>query len=338
MSIHNLKEIRQSAAASLAANRGRPQTVALIYAGASCLLALAITAVSWILNGRIAETGGLSNMGLRSILSTVQFVLPLVQLVVMMALGLGYDAVTLDIARSRSAQPETLLVGFQKIFPLLRSVLLQGLIYFAVTMISMYASSWIFTALPLSDGFYEVVGPYLNSMTVMDTGLVLDDVTLAAAASTMVPMVWIFVLVFCLLALPVFYQYRMVGYCLADSNHPGALAALRESRNMMRKNRLKLLRLDLGFWWYYLLQVLVTAVCYGDLLLPLVGVELPWSDTVSYFLFYVLSLGLQLAVYVFFMNRVQVTYATVYESIRPRPQTGGAVLGNIFDLARDYQE
>lgn len=338
MSIRNLKEIRQAAAASLASNRGRPQTVALIYAGISCLLALSITVVSWLLDGRIAETGGLSNMGLRSILSTVQFVLPFVQLVVMMAVGLGYNAVTLDIARNRSAQPETLLVGFRKFFPLLRSVLLQSLIYFSVMVVCMYVSSWIFAALPLSKDFYEVMAPYLESMTVMDSGLVMDDATLAAAASTMMPMVWIIILVYCVLALPIIYQYRMVNYCLADSDRPGAFAALRDSRIMMRGNRLNLFRLDLGFWWYYLLQVLVTVVCYGDLLLPLVGVELPWSSTVSYFLFYVLSQGLQLVIFWFFMNRVQVTYATVYETLRPKPQTGGAVLGNIFDLARDYKE
>ena len=205
-------------------------------------------------------------------------------------------------------------------------------------MICLYISSWIFTMLPMSAGFYEVVTPYLESMSMLDSGLTLSDADLSAAVSAMVPMMWIYLLTLCVFAVPVIYQYRMVGYCLVDSQRPGAFAALRESRNMMRGNRLKLLRLDLGFWWYYLLQVLITVICYGDMLLPLVGVELPWSDTISYFLFYLVSLGMQLAVTVFFMNRVQVTYATVYESIRPRPQSGGAVLGNIFDLARDYKE
>ena len=42
----------------------------------------------------------------------------------------------------------------------------------------------------------------------------------------------------------------------------------------------------------------------------------------------------------FFLNRVETTYATAYDALRPRPQEsqGGAVLGNIFDLARDYRE
>jgi hypothetical protein len=88
----------------------------------------------------------------------------------------------------------------------------------------------------------------------------------------------------------------------------------------MRRNRFALFRLDLNFWWYYLLQVLVLAVCYGDMLLPLVGITLPWSDTVSYFVFLSLSLALQFAVYYFFLNPVAVTYATAYEALLPKQQ------------------
>ena len=77
---------------------------------------------------------------------------------------------------------------------------------------------------------------------------------------------------------------------------------------------------------------MVTVVCYGDILLPMVGITLPWSGTVSYFVFYVLSLILQFVVYYFFMNRVNVTYAMAYESIRPKPQETKVALGNIFDM------
>lgn len=338
MNIRNIKQIHRSARQSLASNRGSTASVALIYAGVTCLLALAATAVSWYLNRQIAGTGGLSNMGLRSILSTINYILPFVQVIVAMSLSLGLCAVALDVVRHRAARAATLLEGFYRFFPLLRATLLQGAVFAGLSVVCMYLSSWIFMMLPASQAFYEVMTPYLESMTVLNSELVLDEATLMAAASTMTPMVIIFAVVYCLAALPVSYQYRMVSYCLLDSDRPGAFASLRASRTMMRRNRFSLFRLDLSFWWYYLLEALAVLVCYGDMLLPLVGVSLPWSGTASYFLFYIASLALQFAVYFLFLNRVQATYATAYEAIRPKPQQGGVALGNIFDMARDHRE
>lgn len=338
MNLRNLKEIRQTARQSLAANKGNPTTAAAIYAGVSCALALIATLVSYYLNHQISETGGLSNIGLRSILSTINFVLPLVQGVVMMSLGLGYCALALDVARKRPAKAETLREGFYKFFPLLRTVLLQGFLYTGVAIACVYVSSWIFMMLPASEAFYQIMEPYLTSTSMLSTGLVIDDATLMAAAATMKPMIPIFLVVACVVILPMCYRYRMVSYCLLDSGRPGAFAALRESRMMMRRNRFAMFRLDLSFWWFYLLEALAMVVCYGDLLLPMAGVTLPWSDTISYFLFYCLSLAMQFVVYYLFLNHVQVTYATAYETLRPKPQSGGVPLGNIFDLARDYRK
>lgn len=322
MTIHNRRQLRRQAAQSLAAAGEQARLVPLIYGGITCALALLSTVISFLLNDRIAETGGLSNMGLRSILSTVQFLLPIVQMVVLMSLELGYHRFALNTIRGRRANSRDLLEGFRRFGPLLRSVLLQSLIYGAIAIAAMYISSFIFMALPVSRPFYALMQPILDSVTVMDAGSVpaLDEATLTAAMNAMMPMVWIFAGVFFLASLPVIYSFRMTSYYLADDARPGALAALRRSRWMMRRNRIALFKLDCGFWWYYGLQVLVSLICYGDLLLPMVGITLPWSDTVSYYVFYVLSLVVQLAVIYFFMNRVQVTYAAAYEALTPRPQ------------------
>ena len=70
-----------------------------------------------------------------------------------------------------------------------------------------------------------------------------------------------------------------------------------------------------------------------DLYLPLVGIELPMNPDVAYFFFFILYLALQLAAYYFLRNRLEVTYALVYDSLKPEePQTNGVVLGNIFQM------
>ena len=339
MDIRNQRAVHNSAAESLANAAGQPKQTVLVYAGIICLMALLSAVISLILDNQIAETGGLSSMGLRSALSTVQSVLPILQLVVTTCLGLGYHVAVLNISRGRASAPQTLLEGFRRFGPLLRASLLQFAIYFAIAMVAMYLSIYIFLLLPVSDSFYEIMAPILNSTSILETGIAMDDATLVSATSALAPMMVIFLALFCLIFIPIYYQYRMVMFCVADEPRTGAMKALRDSRAMMRRNRFALFKLDLSFWWYYLLQALITVVCYGDVLLPMVGVTLPWSGTVSYFVFYVLALALQIVVYYFFMNRVNVTYATAYNALRPKPQEPAKVtLGNIFDLAKDYHE
>lgn len=332
MDIRNRKELHAAAVASLAAAPGQPRQAAALYAAIGSVLALLSAVISFILNNQIAQTGGLSNMGLRSMLSTAQSVLPVVQMVVMLCLGLGYHMVALNVARNRHSGPDTLPEGFRRFGPLVRTTILQYLIYFGIGFAAMYASVYIFLMLPVSRDFYEIMMPIVGDMSALDTALTLDDATLIAATNELAPMLWSFLAVFLIAFLPIYYQHRMVMFCLVDEPGAGAFRTLRSSSRMMRRNCIALLKLDLSFWWYYLLQTVVTVVCYGDILLPMVGITLPWSGTVSYFVFYVLSLILQFVVYYFFMNRVNVTYAMAYESIRPKPQETKVALGNIFDM------
>ena len=68
-------------------------------------------------------------------------------------------------------------------------------------------------------------------------------------------------------------------------------------------------------------------------LLPLAGVNLPWSSSVSYYLFFALYLAVQFAVYYFLRNPAEAAYAIAYDAIRPKASgDSGAVLGNIFNM------
>ena len=269
MEIRDRRSLHQTARAQLAAASGTPKQVALIYAVVSSLLALAATLVSLLLSDRIADTGGLSNLGLRSILSTIQYILPIVQVLVLMGMDLGYQKAMLNITRSSPARNRDLAQGFYLFWPLLRTILMQSVIYFGIIFLSIYASSFIFSILPISRSFYAVMEPYLTGAQVMDEAAAMQ------AIPTMIPMLVICILVCCALLLPKIYQFRMSSYCLLDSSRPGAIAALGQSRMMMQGNRMTLFRLDLDFWWFYGLEMLVTLVCYGDILLPMLGVTFP---------------------------------------------------------------
>ncbi|MBP3674360.1 MAG: DUF975 family protein [Oscillospiraceae bacterium] len=333
MDIRNRRAIQNTAAQNLAAAPGDPKNTALVYAGGTALLALAVSIISYLLGLQIDSTGGLGNMGLRSMLSTIQYVLPLAQSVVILCIGFGYDNAVLRMSRRQESSPRTLLDGFRYFGPLFRLTLLQAVIYFAIAFVVMYISAQIFVMTPLADDFWEIMLPLVSSSTVLDSEIMLDDATLVAATEAMLPMIPIFLVLFLAAAAPIYYQYRMANFALLDDPQRGAIAAMRESRTMMKRNRLNLFKLDLSFWWFYLLEALIAVLAYGDTLLPMLGISFPWSDTFSYYLFYVVSLALQVGLYYLFLNRVNVTYATAYEALRPKPQQQNkVVLGNIFEM------
>ena len=145
-------------------------------------------------------------------------------------------------------------------------------------------------------------------------------------------MLAIFLAVMLVFGVPMLYRLRLADYVLYDHPETGALYALRQSRLMMRGNRWAMFQLDLSFWWYFLLAALSAAVNYGGLLLSLIGVSLPISDNGAAILFFLLSTVLDFVVIYRFRSKLEVTYALVYNSLKPPETTGGAVLGNIFQM------
>ena len=291
------------------------QQLLLIYLAIITGLSVAASLLTLVLSNRIADTGGLSGMGLRSVLSTVQSVLPLIQTVVMTGLQLGYCHAVLNARRGRYFSRDTLFGGFRRFIPLVCTYMLQGLLYAGLALVAMYLSTYIFRMLPVSSDFQALMAPLMGSVSALNDTIVLDEATILAASRAVLPVLGIFALVYIPLLLPTYYRYRMTMFRLIDHRRPRPLMAMRESRIMLFRNRFALLKLDLKLWWYYVLQLAILLVCYGDQILALWGVTLPWSADVSYLLFLGLSLALQFAVFWFAMNRVTLIYAAAYEEL-----------------------
>ena len=330
MNIRNIRALKQTAGERLDTAQQK-QKILLIYAGITLGVSFLVTVIGYVLDLQISQQGGLSNMGTRTLLSTINTVLPMVSNFALLCLELGYLAAMIRISRGLYTSPQTLRAGMSRFWTMIRANLLIVANYFLAGFGSLYLASLVFTLTPLSQSTVEILEPL--SASVLDGTLVLDDATAMALAETMVPMFGIFAVIFALLVIPMSYQYRMVNYILMDKPHYGAMLAIRESKLLMRRNRFALFKLDLSFWWYYLLLGLSTVLCYGDSLLSVCGISLPFSADVGYFLFFGLYLAALFAIYYFFLNRVSVTYALAYEALRPKEEnTGGVVLGNIFQM------
>ena len=330
MTIPSFKILKKNAAERVAAAE-QSKNIVLIYTGTVTALALLVTVINYVLNLQIAQLGGLSNMGLRSVLSTVQSVLPVVQSLVIMALDLGYIAAMLRIARQQYASPQTLKLGFDRFFVLLRYTLIQGIIYGLAALAAFWISMQIFLVTPLSNTMMSMLSEDMLDPNVL-MGYLQDPVFSANITTSMVPLLLIFSGVYLLLFLPICYSMRMAKYVIIDKPGMGAMYALRESRKMMKGSCIRLFKLDVSLWWWYAITLGSTVLCYGDALLPMAGISLPFPETVSYFLFYGLFLAAQFATWFFLRNRVEVVYAQAYNALKPRETDTGVVLGNIFQM------
>ena len=329
MDIRNTRQLKEFSAGRLA-NAREGQKIILYFSLITIAVSAVATVVSYILSQQIAKTGGLGSMGVRSALTTAQMLLPIVQAVFLMCLELGYLSTMLRIARGQYASPNGMRLGFDRFWVLLRCTL-KGLIFGGVAMASLYVAMMIYMMTPLSNSAVDILMPLVKNAGT--SGILLDDATYAQLMDATMPAMGIFGVLFLVLAAPVFYRYRMADYLIIDRPATGALAALRDSRVMTKGNRWNLFRLDLSMWWYYAAMLVSIAVNYGDQLLPDLGITLPFSDTVAYFLFFGVYLAVTFVIFYFLRNRVEVTYALAYDSLRPRePENNGAVLGNIFQM------
>jgi len=124
---------------------------------------------------------------------------------------------------------------------------------------------------------------------------------------------------FLILAAPFFYRFRFSEQFLMERPLKGAFGAMRASSQLTAGKRMGLVKLDLCFWWFYLLSGVSALFAYGDLILPRLGVALPFSETVNYFLCLALYAAAQLGLHWWRKNEVSVTYAQVYADLQTPP-------------------
>lgn len=309
MNIRDRRGIRALAAEAISAAPVSPGRLALIHTGAAVALSVVLTVLNFILSEQISGTGGLSGMGVRSVLSTAQMMLSIISMTLMPFWELGFVFAALKLSRRQNAEPQDLLQGFRRFGPALRLSLLQALLYLALAILCINIASFVFVLTPFAAPLAQVMGDISVTMPDMDA-------VMNALLSAMVPFYCIFLVILGAIAIPVMYRFRLAQYLIVDDPKIGALAALGTSHRLMRYNRWAMFRLDLSFWWYYVLQLLCVLLAYGDMLAEAFGIALPFSSTAAFFISFAVNCAAQLLIAWRFAAPVAVTYATAYEALQ----------------------
>lgn len=319
MDIRDRRALKENATEALRQATYDPRKLVLIHTAILLGAGLLITVLHYILAGQIENTGGLGGLGMRSILSTIQAALQLGLMITTPFWMMGLTYVTLRVARRQSTGPADLKKGFLRFGPVLRLELAQALLYILIGVLCINIGTTIFAFTPFIEPFNEILIK-VNEQMAATHSFVMDAATEAALMEAAIPLLVIIGILYLVLVIPMMYRLRMANYAIMDEDCPGAIKAMGISSRLMRGNRFQLFRLDLSFWWFYLLNGLTIMLAYGDTLLSMLGVKLPISPDVLYFACCGLYIAGQLALQWWAGAQVETTYATVYDGLRTKLQ------------------
>lgn len=298
--------------------------LAALHTGVTVAAALLITLLQFALSAGIGKTGGLSGLGTRSMLETLQTVLQWVNMVLMPFWSLGFVYAAMQWAEGHAALKEDLLTGFRRFGPYLRLLVIRGLLVMVALIVCCNLASMLYLMMPASSVLTDLAmrsGGDINVLSGLLTQMSAEQ--LATLQSAMIPALVICGILAAVLLLPLLYRFRLAEYAILNRPGTGALAAMRISAVLMRRRCLQFLRLDLRLWWYYGLKVLCLVICYADLLLEAVGISLPGTENGAAFLVYLIYLAVLFAVETLFRPQVETAYAGAYRDLMERGAAPG---------------
>lgn len=319
-SFHN-KQLHADAKASLQHFGNRAGKLILIYAGVSLCVNLLLTLISYALDFAIDGTSGLADISTIALLEAIETFLSFLQVIAMPFWSIGYVYAMMQTARRESADSVNLLAGFRHFGPVLRTTFLRLAIYFALAMVGMQIAGLVYMLFPSAKELLRLTEELTRGTEIPDYNALLENEAYMAAMMPAIPLMIIGAI---LPIIPLFYRMRLMDYVLMDEPRHGAFYAFGRSMRLTRKKCMAIFKLDLRFWWFYLLELLSLAICFGDVLLPLVGISLPMEPAQAALVFYLVGILCQFGLYLWKQNQVSATYALLYDALRtesiPAPQ------------------
>lgn len=314
----NTFSLRRQAKDLLGAFGSSPKKWMLLHTAISLGATLLVTTIGFLLSREIADTGGLGGMATRSILSTVQSVLELAVIALLPFWEIGILRAALNWRKGEAAGIFSLTEGFRRFGSVFSLRFWSGALYIAVGFAIFYFSMFLFLMTPWARPLMTQFEPLLEAGTPEQLRQMLTPELMEQMMGNMLPMFILFGLLLAAVCIPLFYRMRFADFFVMEGS--GGVKAIARSFRMTRGSCLQLLKLDLHFWWFYLLQGLSVAVSYGDGLLSAMGVTLPFGPDGSFFLFYVLGIVMQTLLFWQYNGERLTAYCLAFDALQaPTP-------------------
>ena len=300
------KELKNLARQRLSQAAYAPQKLTLIYSGIVLGLNLLAVILNWVTGRMMDSTGGLSGMDTRAVLDTVSTVFSLAVHIATPLLTMGFLYCAIRFARQKELTPKSLTMGLRRWAVILRHGLLVGGIFLAIAYAALQIGSIIFMFLPGADQTTEMMYALMEDPAVLEGNIPTEQ--LGELVNAFMPVYLIAGVLFVAAMLPVGYRLRLSSYRIMEDTPVGAVKAVFSSNKLMKGNCVTLFKLDLSFWWFYTLQLVLSTAMTAISLLS--GISDGWYVIVSA----VYSLAMLTFEY-FTLAYVQTTYAVFYDTL-----------------------
>ena len=315
MNILHSRRLKERAASILSQTQPDYRKLVALHAAVSFGVMLAVSLIQLLLTMSMGNESGLSGMNSSAIFSTVKVTLGLFTSLLLPFWEVGILHTSIRVVRREDAEFTHLTRGLRRWGVVLRYYLLLLLIYMAAAIL-MTNLIPIFTYwIPIPQSMYDAV-ENMDIAALTDGAALLEMLPQDAIIGYILPVVAITTVVFSIILLWLSYRFRMSLYLLMDDPQCPALPSLLLSNQMLKGHKWSLFKLDLSFWWYYVLQIGISAISFGPELLGLAGVTLNISSDVQALLFQGLYSLAGIGLAWFFGAYVQTTYACVYDQLR----------------------
>lgn len=283
-----------------------PKKLTLLCSGIVIGSSFLTLVLDFLLGLAMENTDGLSGLDTRAILETVSMLAELLVQLLAPLLTMGFLHCTILLARQKEARPKNLLMGLRRWGVILCSSLFQSLLYLCVLYVALQIASIVFAFLPGAMASVEPIMALLQDPQVLAGNM--TDAQLLQFIKPMIPVYIITAVLFVAVSIPLSYRMRLAFYRVMDETRSGPVKAVFESMRLMKGNCIALFKLDLSFWWYYVLQFILSACLLALLFLPgITGL----AYLVGYGVCCLLSLLLEYK----FLAYVQVSYALFYDAL-----------------------
>ena len=311
----HISALREQATARLGEQPTSPKKLMLLHTAVSLGASLLVTVIGFLLSLQIDETGGLAGMGVRSRLSTIQSVLELAVVILLPFWEIGILRAAFNWRKGEDAQPFHLTEGFRRFGSVFSLRFWSGALYAATGFATCYISVFLFSLTPWANPVTEQFSTLLQASSTDDLLEMLTPEVTQQLTQQMLPALILFGLLFAVASIFLFYRMRFADFFVMEGQ--GGIKAIVSSFQLTRGNFLQILKLDLHFWWFYLLQGLSLAICYGDFLLSALGITLPFGDDGNFFLFYVAGILIQGILFWQCNSDRLTTYCLAFDAFQP---------------------
>lgn len=323
MNLIRVSTVKNQAARILREKSPQFRKTVLLHGAVSMGFLLITALVGFFLNRAMADNQGLSAMGNTAILRTAQVMLTLIGNILLPFWEIGVLYTAVRAVRGESTEFPWLARGFHRLGLVIRYFLLWFVILMAVGL----ACSNVIMAMTMLLPAPRAISDALSSVdpaAYTDFALMFEDIlkALSQVPKTQlllyfVPMGILYVAAYITLLIMLSYRFKMSRYLLLDETPMRAKKTLGTSNRITKGERGNLFKLDLSFWWYYLLQIVVAAIVYLPDILSAAGVTLPvdanTANLLAYVVYCVFSLLLAWSAGAYY----QTTIACAYETLKP---------------------